>query len=173
MYQDKTISCRDCGEPFVFTAGEQEFYAQKGFTNEPTRCANCRRARKSTSGGGGGGGYSSDRSYGSGGGGGGGYSSDRSYGSGGGGGGGGGGGYRAERTERAPSGPLPAGMVDATVVKVAPDGRFMFVRLIEGGQDVYVHGTLLRQLPEDPQAGDTVRVSVEESDRGWRARELE
>ena len=157
MYQDKTISCRDCGEPFVFTAGEQEFYAQKGFTNEPTRCANCRRARKSTSGGGGGGGYSSDRSYGSGGG----------------GGGGGGGGYRAERTERAPSGPLPAGMVDATVVKVAPDGRFMFVRLIEGGQDVYVHGTLLRQLPEDPQAGDTVRVSVEESDRGWRARELE
>ena len=31
MYQDKSITCRDCGEDFVFTAGEQEFYAQKGF----------------------------------------------------------------------------------------------------------------------------------------------
>ena len=37
-YADKTITCRDCGTDFVFTAGEQEFYAQKGFTNEPTRC---------------------------------------------------------------------------------------------------------------------------------------
>ena len=37
-YADKTIACRDCGTDFVFTAGEQEFYAQKGFTNEPTRC---------------------------------------------------------------------------------------------------------------------------------------
>lgn len=43
--QDKTIKCRDCGEEFVFTAGEQEFYAQKGFS-EPSRCPNCRAARK-------------------------------------------------------------------------------------------------------------------------------
>ncbi|HEX9438151.1 MAG TPA: zinc-ribbon domain-containing protein, partial [Roseiflexaceae bacterium] len=34
-YADKTITCRDCGMDFVFTSGEQEFYAQKGFTNEP------------------------------------------------------------------------------------------------------------------------------------------
>lgn len=46
-YADKTLNCRDCGEPFVFTAGEQEFYAQKGFTNEPTRCLPCRQSRKS------------------------------------------------------------------------------------------------------------------------------
>ena len=45
-YADKTLTCRDCGTQFVFTAGEQEFYAQKGFTNEPTRCPACRQARK-------------------------------------------------------------------------------------------------------------------------------
>jgi CxxC-x17-CxxC domain-containing protein len=45
-YADKTITCRDCGMDFVFTTGEQEFYAQKGFTNEPTRCASCRQQRK-------------------------------------------------------------------------------------------------------------------------------
>ena len=45
-YADKTLTCRDCGAEFVFTAGEQEFYAQKGFSNEPTRCSSCRRARK-------------------------------------------------------------------------------------------------------------------------------
>jgi CxxC-x17-CxxC domain-containing protein len=52
-YADKNITCRDCGTSFVFTAGEQEFYAQKGFTNEPTRCPSCRQARKSGGGGGG------------------------------------------------------------------------------------------------------------------------
>lgn len=45
-YADKTINCRDCGTDFTFTTGEQEFYAQKGFTNEPTRCPSCRQARK-------------------------------------------------------------------------------------------------------------------------------
>ncbi|MBV9791057.1 MAG: zinc-ribbon domain containing protein [Chloroflexi bacterium] len=85
-FEDKTLTCRDCGTEFTFTAGEQEFYAQKGFDNAPTRCQNCRRARKSQRSEGGG--YGSDRSYG--GGGGGGYSS---YGNGGGGYGGGGGGY--------------------------------------------------------------------------------
>jgi CxxC-x17-CxxC domain-containing protein len=53
-YADKTLTCRDCGSPFVFTAGEQEFYAQKGFMNEPTRCPSCRQARKQANGGGGG-----------------------------------------------------------------------------------------------------------------------
>ena len=38
MYTDKTLVCKDCGNEFVFTAGEQEFYAEKGFQNEPTRC---------------------------------------------------------------------------------------------------------------------------------------
>ncbi|MCU0490662.1 MAG: zinc-ribbon domain containing protein [Chloroflexaceae bacterium] len=45
-FVDKTLTCRDCGLDFVFTAGEQEFFATKGFTNEPTRCQGCRQARK-------------------------------------------------------------------------------------------------------------------------------
>jgi len=52
MTQDKTLTCRDCGASFVFTASEQEFYAEKGFTNEPTRCKDCRTARKNSTGGG-------------------------------------------------------------------------------------------------------------------------
>lgn len=52
MYQDKTLTCRDCGEDFVFTASEQEFFAEKGFTNEPGRCPSCRAARKQRGGGG-------------------------------------------------------------------------------------------------------------------------
>ncbi len=46
MYEDKTIICKECGEEFVFTAGEQEFYAEKGLQNEPQRCKKCRNARK-------------------------------------------------------------------------------------------------------------------------------
>ena len=49
MYQDKTLVCKDCGKEFVFTAGEQEFYASHGFENEPQRCKPCREARKSRS----------------------------------------------------------------------------------------------------------------------------
>jgi len=45
MYQDKTIVCKDCGAEFVFTAGEQEFYAEKDF-GEPVRCRECRKSRK-------------------------------------------------------------------------------------------------------------------------------
>lgn len=44
--QDKTIVCKDCGAEFVFSVGEQQFYAEKGFTNEPQRCPDCRKARK-------------------------------------------------------------------------------------------------------------------------------
>lgn len=46
MYEDKTLICKDCGKEFVFTAGEQEFYAEKGFQNQPQRCRPCRQARK-------------------------------------------------------------------------------------------------------------------------------
>lgn len=38
MFEDKTLVCKDCGNEFTFTAGEQEFYAEKGFENEPSRC---------------------------------------------------------------------------------------------------------------------------------------
>lgn len=43
---DKVIKCKDCGSEFVFSVGEQEFYKEKGFNNEPVRCSSCRRARK-------------------------------------------------------------------------------------------------------------------------------
>ena len=46
MYEDKTLVCKECGNEFIFTAGEQEFYAEKGFVNEPQRCKACRDARK-------------------------------------------------------------------------------------------------------------------------------
>ena len=62
--QDKTLVCRDCGSEFPFTASEQEFFAQKGFTNEPGRCHDCRAVRKAQQRGEGG--YSSG-GYGSGG----------------------------------------------------------------------------------------------------------
>ncbi len=45
-FADKTLVCRDCDKPFVFTAGEQEFYARRGFSNEPLRCRDCRDVRK-------------------------------------------------------------------------------------------------------------------------------
>ena len=47
MHQDKTLVCQDCGKDFVFTAAEQDFYAEKGFTNEPKRCSDCRKIKKS------------------------------------------------------------------------------------------------------------------------------
>ena len=96
---DRTLTCRDCGKSFVFTAGEQEFYTTRGFS-EPTRCADCRATRKASREGGdfgggggrssfGGGGYGRDRDAGFGGGGrssssGGGYGRDRDAGFGGG-----------------------------------------------------------------------------------------
>jgi CxxC-x17-CxxC domain-containing protein len=44
--QDKTLRCRDCGAAFVFTAGEQGFYLEKGLMNEPQRCPSCRANRR-------------------------------------------------------------------------------------------------------------------------------
>jgi CxxC-x17-CxxC domain-containing protein len=51
MYQDKELVCKDCGNNFTFTASEQEFFASKGFTNEPGRCPQCRAAKKEQNGG--------------------------------------------------------------------------------------------------------------------------
>jgi CxxC-x17-CxxC domain-containing protein len=56
MYTDETLNCTDCNAPFTFSAGEQEFFAAKGFTNKPNRCPDCRAARKAQRGAGGGGG---------------------------------------------------------------------------------------------------------------------
>jgi CxxC-x17-CxxC domain-containing protein len=74
-YQDRTLTCADCGQPFVDPARDQQFRADRGFTNDPKRCPDCRAARRNDSGG-----YSSGGGYGGG-----------SYG------GGGGGGYGRQR----------------------------------------------------------------------------
>ncbi len=50
-YQDRTLTCVDCGSEFVFTAADQEFHAQKGYANEPKRCPSCRSNRRATLGG--------------------------------------------------------------------------------------------------------------------------
>lgn len=98
MYTDKNLTCADCGNEFTFTASEQEFYADRQFS-EPRRCSSCRASRKAARSGGSGG-YdspsSSSSSYS------GGYSSGGGYSGSGGGGGyssGGGGGYR-DRPQR-------------------------------------------------------------------------
>lgn len=62
--EDKYIACKDCGNEFLFSVSEQEFYAEKGFENEPGRCPDCRRARKQQRNGygsGGGSGYREER----------------------------------------------------------------------------------------------------------------
>ena len=46
MFEDKTILCKDCGESFLFTVGEQGFYFEKGLRNEPQRCPKCRERRR-------------------------------------------------------------------------------------------------------------------------------
>jgi CxxC-x17-CxxC domain-containing protein len=46
QFEDKTRTCRDCGGPFVFTAGEQGFYLEKGLLNQPQRCPDCRAVRR-------------------------------------------------------------------------------------------------------------------------------
>ena len=49
-YQDRVLKCSECGSEFVFTAGEQMFFADKGFKNEPKRCKACKAKRSDTSG---------------------------------------------------------------------------------------------------------------------------
>jgi CxxC-x17-CxxC domain-containing protein len=96
MYTDRVLTCADCGQEFVFSASDQEFYAGRGFT-DPRRCPSCRASRRAARGETGGygtgssygGGYGSGGSYSSGG-----YTSGGGYSAGGySGGGGGGGGY--------------------------------------------------------------------------------
>jgi CxxC-x17-CxxC domain-containing protein len=62
LYADERLTCTDCGAEFTFTAGEQEFFATKGFQNKPNRCPDCRAARKAQRSSGGGG--TSERSSG-------------------------------------------------------------------------------------------------------------
>lgn len=54
-FVDRELTCVECNQSFTFTAGEQEYHAQKGFTNEPKRCTSCRAAKKQRQGGGSGG----------------------------------------------------------------------------------------------------------------------
>jgi len=58
VYTDETLSCVDCNSQFIFSSGEQQFFASKGFQNKPNRCPECRAARKAQRGSGGGGGGS-------------------------------------------------------------------------------------------------------------------
>ena len=60
-FQDKQLQCADCNTTFTFTANEQEFFANKGFTNEPKRCPDCRYAKKQERGGGRSGGFGGSR----------------------------------------------------------------------------------------------------------------
>ena len=46
MYADRSLACRDCNEEFIFSAGEQAFYASKSLVNDPQRCPSCRAAAK-------------------------------------------------------------------------------------------------------------------------------
>ena len=66
---DKTLTCKDCNMEFVYSEGEQAFYKEKGFENEPQRCPECRKAKKAQRRGGNGGGFnnSGNRSSGRGG----------------------------------------------------------------------------------------------------------
>ncbi len=45
-FEDRVLVCKECGAEFPFTASEQEFYAEKGFQNDPARCPECRANRK-------------------------------------------------------------------------------------------------------------------------------
>ncbi len=50
MFNDKVLNCKECSKDFEFTVSEQELFAQKGFTNNPGRCPECRAARKAKNG---------------------------------------------------------------------------------------------------------------------------
>ena len=53
-FQDRVLTCADCGQEFTWSADEQAFFKEKGFTNEPKRCKGCRDAKKAQRGEGGG-----------------------------------------------------------------------------------------------------------------------
>ncbi|MBI2872993.1 MAG: zinc-ribbon domain containing protein [Chloroflexi bacterium] len=48
-YQDKSLTCQECGQQFTFSADDQAYHASKGYVNEPKRCSTCRQARRSDS----------------------------------------------------------------------------------------------------------------------------
>ena len=50
-YQDRNLTCLECGGSFTFSADDQQYHAEKGYTNEPKRCPSCRQSRRSGSGG--------------------------------------------------------------------------------------------------------------------------
>ena len=52
-YEDRTLSCRECGQSFTFSADDQAYHAERGYTSEPKRCPACRQARRSQRDGGG------------------------------------------------------------------------------------------------------------------------
>jgi cold shock CspA family protein len=88
-----------------------------------------------------------------------------------GGGGGGGGRGPAPRRSREPyAGPVPSGPVLATVQRIDPSGRFLFVRSDSVGDDVYVHSSLFAGT--GVREGDEVQITVEQSERGLRARSM-
>ena len=47
-YEDKTLTCVECGGEFAFTAAEQELFSSRGFSNDPKRCLSCRQTRRSS-----------------------------------------------------------------------------------------------------------------------------
>ncbi len=80
---------------------------------------------------------------------------------------------RPRREREHYQGPLPTGPVAATVLHIDASGRFMFVRADAEGFDVYVHRSLFSDAGVQVRAGDQVRVTVEQSERGLRARSLQ
>jgi CxxC-x17-CxxC domain-containing protein len=62
-YTDQVLNCVDCGIDFVFSASEQEFFAQKGFASAPKRCSSCRAQRRAAGNGGGGSSYGNGGGY--------------------------------------------------------------------------------------------------------------
>jgi cold shock CspA family protein len=171
------MPCRDCGGAFVFTAGEQEFYAQKGFGNDPTRCPLRRRQRKGLGGTAGLAGQacthdvtgrgrmpaddampprariddaSAARPRGE--------RWDRD---------------RAPVPRHAGAGVLPDGPVAAQIVRIDGSRRFLFARLVDGGADVYVHASLFEGLVPALREGDTVTLVVGAGERGPRAVRLQ
>jgi CxxC-x17-CxxC domain-containing protein len=115
---DSTLTCRDCGRTFTFTEGEQAFYTSRGFS-EPTRCPDCRAAKKAARGSGDSYGGGSD-SYGGGGGG---YSSSGYGNDSGGYGNGGGGGYGGGRSERTMTTVICSNCGQETQVPFVPSGN--------------------------------------------------
>ncbi len=80
------------------------------------------------------------------------------------------GGARARRAREPYSGPVPIGLVPASVMRIDPSGRFLFARVESIGDDVYVHGSLFTGT--DIREGDEISINIEQSDRGLRARSM-